>query len=398
MNYGMPYMGSKSKILDWLFENLPEADVLYDLFGGGGSVTDYALTNNKYKKVIYNELNTPVSECFRKACNGEFKEETRFIDRQTFIDNNKTDGYIGLCWSFGNNNKGYMYAKEIEPWKKAFHYAVVFNDFSMFKEMDIEVSTTETQTYKRKLDIGRQLKKNKDEFKRKYIAWYLHTIERYEIDDVEKLFIDLRVKKKETEDSLRKYLCDALKQSGLKQSDVNKRLGTHMAGHYFGRSQWAFPTKEEYEKMQAFMPALKENYHEITQLKTLQNTLQSLESLERLQSLESLESLQRMQSLERLESLEILNKSYDEVEIKGNAIIYCDIPYKGTSEYSTTFDYDKFYNWCEKQTVPVFISEYWMPEDRFEIVAEKTIRRKFSSTATNDCNEKLFKPKKQKGA
>ena len=167
MNYGMPYMGSKSKILDWLFENLPEADVLYDLFGGGGSVTDYALTNNKYKKVIYNELNTPVSECFRKACNGEFKEETRFIDRQTFIDNNKTDGYIGLCWSFGNNNKGYMYAKEIEPWKKAFHYAVVFNDFSMFKEMDIEVSTTETQTYKRKLDIGRQLKKNKDEFKRK---------------------------------------------------------------------------------------------------------------------------------------------------------------------------------------------------------------------------------------
>lgn len=34
MVYGMPYMGSKSKIAEWVIENLPASDNLYDLFGG----------------------------------------------------------------------------------------------------------------------------------------------------------------------------------------------------------------------------------------------------------------------------------------------------------------------------------------------------------------------------
>lgn len=96
--------------------------------------------------------------------------------------------------------------------------------------------------------------------------------------------------------------------------------------------------------------------------------------------------------------MEISNDSYDNIIIRPNSVIYCDIPYKNTACYKTgDFDYEKFYNWCEKQTVPVYISEYSMPEDRFEIVAEKQITRKLSGVSANICNEKLFKVRNQKG-
>lgn len=36
MQYGMPYMGSKSKIAEWIIDILPEGKVLVDAFGGGG--------------------------------------------------------------------------------------------------------------------------------------------------------------------------------------------------------------------------------------------------------------------------------------------------------------------------------------------------------------------------
>jgi DNA adenine methylase len=89
-------------------------------------------------------------------------------------------------------------------------------------------------------------------------------------------------------------------------------------------------------------------------------------------------------------------KSYDEFEILPNSIIYCDIPYFGTEKYAKqNFDYDKFYDWCEKQTVPVYISEYWMPEDRFECIAEKDVVRKLNGVSSKKCNEKLFIPKKK---
>lgn len=84
-----------------------------------------------------------------------------------------------------------------------------------------------------------------------------------------------------------------------------------------------------------------------------------------LQHLQNLERLERLQNLEHLQRLEILNKSYDSIEIT-DGIIYCDIPYRNTNCKSYGgFDWDKFYNWAENQVVPVYISEYSMPEERF---------------------------------
>lgn len=53
---------------------------------------------------------------------------------------------------------------------------------------------------------------------------------------------------------LREYLYNALKESGKKCADVDKLLGTSgMSGHYFGESQWMFPTREAYNKLKTIM-------------------------------------------------------------------------------------------------------------------------------------------------
>lgn len=90
-----------------------------------------------------------------------------------------------------------------------------------------------------------------------------------------------------------------------------------------------------------------------------------------------LETLERLQSLERLHRQTIIpsSLSYDEVEIKPNSVCYCDIPYKNVSKYNDIeFDYDKFYDWCLRQTQLLFISEYEMPDSDFICIASKSIQ------------------------
>lgn len=91
---------------------------------------------------------------------------------------------------------------------------------------------------------------------------------------------------------------------------------------------------------------------------------------------------------------------YRDVEILPDSIIYADIPYRDTAGYGFTkskndFDYDSFYLWAENQEAPVFISEYWCPDDRFLCVAE--FDRISTMSATNNAKkekEKIFIPKK----
>lgn len=53
-----------------------------------------------------------------------------------------------------------------------------------------------------------------------------------------------------------------------------------------------------------------------------------------------------------------------------NSVIYCDIPYFGTGKYTYDIDHNKFYVWCRRQTVPVYISSYQIDVPGFEVVAE----------------------------
>lgn len=81
-----------------------------------------------------------------------------------------------------------------------------------------------------------------------------------------------------------------------------------------------------------------------------------------------------------------------------NFVIYCDIPYKNTTQYSTSknFPYEEFYEWCKKMSKDniVLISEYDMPKE-FECIWSKKIETSMDNNrnANDDKNkrvEKLF--------
>ena len=295
MNYGMPYMGSKNRIAPWIIEHLPEADNLYDLFGGGGAITHCAALSGKYKTIHYNDIQPGLTKLFKDATEGKYKDENRWISREDFFKLKDDEPFININWSFGNKQNTYMYSKDLEPWKKAIHYAVLFQDYSYFKEFGIDdVELKESTPHLRRLEFCKLYRKKEKEWKKKI--------------------------------------------KNLKES----------------------------------------------------------KKPEMLQSLERLERLQRLENLERLESIKYYEQSYDEFEIPENSVIYCDIPYKGTEKYSNKFDYEKFYKWACEQKVPIFISEYDMPSDKFKVVAEKEKSVSLCATTTGKAIEKIFIPIKEK--
>ena len=90
--------------------------------------------------------------------------------------------------------------------------------------------------------------------------------------------------------------------------------------------------------------------------------------------------------------------SYEKIEIKPNSVIYCDPPYADTSSYiinsEESFNCQQFYDWCRKQTQPLFVSEYKMPEDFSPIrIIEKRVLACGSSQNLR-AEEKLFMLKK----
>lgn len=77
---------------------------------------------------------------FIDALNGKYNNEKRWISREDFFRLKDTDPYVAVVWSFGNNLRDYLYSKEIEPLKKAIHYAMFFSDYSLGKELGHDLS------------------------------------------------------------------------------------------------------------------------------------------------------------------------------------------------------------------------------------------------------------------
>lgn len=71
---------------------------------------------------------------------GKYAQETRWVSREDFYKLKDTDPYISCCWSFGNNQRDYLYSKAIEPYKKACHYAIIYGDFSLLRGLYPDVS------------------------------------------------------------------------------------------------------------------------------------------------------------------------------------------------------------------------------------------------------------------
>ncbi len=116
-------MGSKSAIAEWVISHLPKADTLVDAFAGGCALTHAAIMSSKFKRIIANDI-TDAPKLFMDACNGLYKDEKRWISRECFEATKDNDPFVRLIWSFGNNQKHYIYAKDIEERKHAIHNAV----------------------------------------------------------------------------------------------------------------------------------------------------------------------------------------------------------------------------------------------------------------------------------
>ena len=103
--------------------------------------------------------------------------------------------------------------------------------------------------------------------------------------------------------------------------------------------------------------------------------------------------------LPKMVGVQFENKDYTELDIPNESIIYCDIPYQGTKQYSTSkdFNHSSFWDWCRekaKQGHTVFVSEYNAPDD-FECVWQKEAKSSLSANGKIGGNklsvEKLFK-------
>ena len=140
MKYGLPYKGSKNKLAERIVRFLPKRDNLVDLFCGGCAVSHAALLMGKYKHIHINDLNWMCPTLFLDALSGKYNDDTRWISREDFFRLRDTDPYVAVVWSFGNNLRDYLYSQEIEPLKRAIHYAIFFSDYEPGRELGHDLS------------------------------------------------------------------------------------------------------------------------------------------------------------------------------------------------------------------------------------------------------------------
>ena len=162
--FGIPYMGSKDKVAHSIALNFPKADHFYDLFGGGFSMTHYMLVNRSkhYKHFHFNEIEPSTVQLIKDAIAGKYNYKVfkpEFVTREMFFKRIK-EAYIRICWSFGNDQKTYMFSKDIEPYKHSMHNAVVFNKFNELatKTLGFDSWPKNVNTiYKKRLYLGQKI-------------------------------------------------------------------------------------------------------------------------------------------------------------------------------------------------------------------------------------------------
>jgi site-specific DNA-adenine methylase len=331
MRYGVPYKGSKNALAEKLCAAIPHRGFthFYDLFAGGCAVTHRMLFAGGFQYYHINDLDDAAPRLFLAAVSGKYRDEKRWISREDFALLKDTDPYVSISWSFGNNRIDYLYSKEIEPYKRAAHYAIVFGEWEETRRLCPEIAPAcetalagLTDTKERRIEFGRAA-----------VRW--------------------------------------LKANATAETIAANPL--YRSCHLRKANRKECPTYA------------------------------TPQSLQRLESLESLQSLGSLESLERLESTTL---PYDEVKIEPNSVIYCDPPYKGMTGYAagtgkgkrcaTAFDFARFYDWCERQTELVLISEYEMPADRFACVWAAKHLVRCAANVTTHTTERVFTPLRQK--
>ena len=98
--------------------------------------------------------------------------------------------------------------------------------------------------------------------------------------------------------------------------------------------------------------------------------------------------------IENIKDINFTSLDYSELAIPRNSIIYCDIPYRGTKQYSCSkdFNYDEFWKYVESKTNDghhVFVSEYSAPSG-FVCIWEKEVTTLLNTTKTYRPTERLY--------
>lgn len=365
MKYGLPYKGSKNKLAERIVRLLPKRTHLVDLFCGGCAVSHAALLMGKYEHIHINDINWMCPTLFIDALNSKYNNENRWISREDFFRLKDTDPYVAVVWSFGNNLRGYLYSKEIEPLKKAIHYAMFFSDYSLGKELGHDLSF---------IDPIHDLQK-------RYLAvkHYFNKLGHFQQQSFER-----GAESADAAGILQSHFPTCLNTNGGVLRGCSQQKQTKDSIH-FGISFLGKAVKSSLSKKNTSDPARWNLTSDATQL-------------HRLQYRERQHSLPRYSGGQFLPiTFSVLD--YEEVKIPEDCVIYCDIPYEGTDGYLEKgqggFDYERFYQWCGRQTQPVFISSYQMPEDRFDCIEEFTHRCTLAQKDNNLVTERIYVPKHQ---
>lgn len=287
-SYGICYMGSKNALAERIVALLPSASHLIDVFAGGCAITHCALKSGKWQHVHANDINEMIVGAFRRAINGEFIGERRWVSHEEFNRVRDTDAYAAICFSFGGNMRSYAYSPANENLKRSLHYAILFGDHKPFLSL-----------------TG----------------------------------IDLT---------------PVLTISDLRERNIAAKNLANVGGIF---------------------------------IKTLPN-INRLNRLNRLSTEFSEKEMKR---------LTIGSADFAEVDIPNDSVIYCDPPYRGTDDYRKAkgFNHERFYDWALRQTDPVFVSEYAMPEDFVEVAAWRKMCSMSQDTKPKATTEKLFVPRWQ---
>ena len=287
-----------------------------------------------------------------------------------------------MVWSFGNNLRDYLYSKEIEPLKKAIHYAIFFRDYSLGKDLGYDLSFIEPIS-----DIQRRYAAVK-----RYFSQFGH-FQQQSFEGGQRIATNCKL--------------NTSRGGGQNHRDCRAQRPTNgsiptfsLTGGKSHQPDWKqsndLQTSVRTSTSRMPQPSLRDSKKKKSTGRTLQRRTSQLHCTDCNTGSDNYPCREiRGGQFSNITSSVL---DYAKVEIPDDSVIYCDIPYEDTNVYNKAegFDYERFYDWCEHQTQPVFISSYQMPDDRFDCIEEFSHRSTLSATANNLVTERIYVPKHQK--
>ena len=339
VSYGLPYKGSKRRLALKLLQHMPKAENFVDLFCGGCAVAHAALLGSRFQNVYINDLNPMCPQLFLDALQGKYNDDRRWISHEEFDRLKSTDPYVAFVWSFGNNLRNYLYSREVEPLKRAMHYAIFFGDYRPASEFGLDLSFCSRIA---------------DEHSR-YLA-VKHYVQRHL--DADRFFVHPD----------RETFSSSGRDLQLESSERMRTVKNIGGGGYFNLQSY---TSRRLLHQVAISRAAR-RYPTPTPLRAPFAGGQ----------------------------IHASSVDYREFQIPPHSVVYCDIPYIGTDDYQpdglNRFDYESFYAWCREQREPLFVSSYSLPYEEFVCVAEFPHTCSLSAKRTNRVVERLFVPLHQR--